>query len=310
MDNINVPAVPATPAVNATPEVKAPVADNKALPVTGKPATDSKELSTEAKEIVRKIKVGEMEYDETTLQKIIEKEKGADKAFREASVKSKEAIKLYKLAKDNPKEFLKRTGHDPEKFAYDEVAESIKNKMRDPREVENERLMKENEAFKAQDAERKAKIQAEREEKAAKAFEQQLHTKMIDALEAAPSLPKNGFTVAKIAEYLEVVYNKTGTMLEPKDVVKVIERDIKAQTAGIVKGASAEQLLDLIGEEGMAVLRAHDLAKLKDPLKNGNPLTGGQKQEERPRQRSNDFWKDIDKAAKEENFDRYGRRIK
>lgn len=313
MDNINVPAVPVTPAVQNTPiPVSGDVsktADNK-INASDVAKVDTKNLTKQEAEVIRKYKVGDVEYDETTLKRIIEKEKGADKAFREASAKSKEAIKFFKLAKENPKEFLRKTGIDPEKFAYDEVAESIKNKMRDPREVELEAAQKRLKEFEAKEAAEQARLKSEKEDRAAKAFEQQLHAKMIEALESAPSLPKNGFTVAKIAEYLETVYNKTGTMLEPKDVVKVIERDLKAQTAGIVKGASAEQLLALIGEEGMAVLRAHDIAKLKDPLKNGNPITGGQKQEERPRVRSNDFWKDIDKAAKEENFDRYGRRIK
>lgn len=313
MDNINVPATPvvsATPVTtNAADTAKAPVTDSK-VNASDVNKVDAKNLTKAEAEVIRKYKIGDTEYDETTLKRIIEKEKGADKAFREASAKSKEAIKFFKLAKENPKEFLRKTGLDPEKFAYDEVAESIKNKLRDPREVELEAAQKRLKEFEAKDAERQAKIKADKEEKAAQAFEQQLHAKMIEALEEAPTLPKNGFTVAKIAKYIETVYNKTGTMLEPKDVVKVIEKDIQSEMKGILNGADAKKIIDLIGPDGMAAIRAYDVAQLKDPLKNGNPITGQKPTEERPRVRSNDFWKEIDTAAKQENFDRYGRRIK
>lgn len=309
----NIPAVPATPVVNATPaaDVKAPAIRNE----IGKGAVESKVADTKAPvdgkapvpatkaeaEVIRKIKVGDMEYDETTLASMIEKSKGADKKFLEAAKQRKEAVKFFKLAKENPREFLAKTGLDPQKFAYDEVAKDIKNKLRDPRDVQIEEAQERIKAYEEREAAEKAKIKADKETQAAKAFEQQLHAKMIEAMEASPTIPKNGFTVAKIAKYLETVYNKTGTMLEPKDVVKVIERDIHNETRGILQGATAEQIIALIGEEGMAAIRQYDLAKLKDPLKGGQH-PGGQKppQQERKRVRSNEFWKEIDRQAKAE----------
>jgi hypothetical protein len=302
MDNVNVPATPAVPAVNADIS-KAPV-DAKAAINT---SVDAKNVTKAEAEVIRKIKVGDTEYDETTLKSLIEKSSGADKKFLEAAKQRKEAVKFFKLAKENPKEFLRRTGVDPNKFAYDEVAEDIKNKMRDPREVELEAAQKRLKEFEAKEETAKAKRQAEKEEQQAKAFEQKLHAEMIEALEETPTLPKNGFTVAKIAKYIETVYNKTGTMLSPKDVVKVIERDIQSEMKGILSGADAQKIIALIGEEGMAAIRAYDVLKLKDPLKNGNPITGQAKPEERKRVRSNEFWKDIDRAAKQERGEYYGR---
>lgn len=295
---MDTPIVPVAPAVPAAPAV-----DAKAPVVDGKASVDAKAAPTKAEaDVLRKIKVGETEYDEAALASLIEKSKGADKKFLEAAKQRKEAVKFFKLAKENPREFLAKTGLDPQKFAYDEVAKDIQRKLRDPKDVQIEEATERLKAYEAKENEEKARVKADKETQAAKAFEARLHAKMIEALEAAPSLPKNGYTVAKIAKYLETVYNKTGTMLDPKDVVKVIERDIRSENATLYKGASAEQLIALIGEEGMAAIRKFDLAKLKNPLANGGQNNGQQpnKPVERKRVRSNDFWKEIDKAAKAE----------
>lgn len=310
MDNVSVPGTPAAPGgagdVNTAANTQSDVSN---AANTGSKEATAQPTKAEA-EVLRKIKLGDTEYDEATLSSMIEKAKGADKKFLEASKQKKEAVKFFKLAKENPKEFLSKVGVDFKKMSFDEVAEDIKNKLRDPKEVQIEEAQKKIKEYEDREAARKAEIKRSKEEQAAKAFEQQLHQKMIEALEEAPSLPKNGFTVAKIAKYIETVYNKTGTMLEPKDVVKVIERDVQAEMKGVLTNAEAEKIIALIGEEGMMKIRQYDLARLKDPLKGGTPQGGSDKPKERPRVRSNDFWKEISKAAKEEGFDQYGRRIK
>lgn len=304
-----VPNVPVAPAV--APPV-APVAasgdkhvDLKAAvsaPVD-KIAADSVKADTAAeKEVIRKIKVGDQEFDETTLASMIEKAKGADKKFLEAAKTRREAMRFFKLAKENPREFLQKTGIDPKKFSYDEVAKDIQDQLRDPREVELEAANKRLEAFEKKEAEEKQKIESEKVTRQAKAMEERFHAEAIKALEAHPAIPKNGFSVAKMAKYIEVVRNKTGELLSFEDVAGVIENDIKSEITGTLKGATAEQIVALIGEEGVAAIRAYDLAKLKDPLKGGNPGTG--QTSEKPRAKrwnnSHDFWKTIDKAAKEE----------
>jgi len=124
--NIAVPATPAAPAVNAAPAAKAPVAaapEVKASAPVDKAAADAIKTTTAAeKTVIQKIKVGDTEYDEATLRSMIEKSKGADKKFLEAAQARKEAMRFFKMAKENPREFLEKTGHDPRKFSYDEVA--------------------------------------------------------------------------------------------------------------------------------------------------------------------------------------------
>ena len=262
MEGLNVPAVPAAPsapvATPAATEVKAPVAVKAGAPVDQKAADAIKTATPAEKAVIQKIKVGDTEYDETTLASMIEKAKGADKKFLEAAQARKEALRFFKMAKENPREFLEKTGVDPKKFSYDEVARDIQDKLRDPREVELEKAQQRLKEYEAKEAEAKKQFEEQRLERQAKAIEQRMHAEAIAALEKHPSIPKNGFSVAKMAKYIEVVQQKTGTLLSFEDVAGVIESDIKSEVSGILKGASAEQLIGLIGPEGAeAILKFH-----------------------------------------------------
>jgi|SRR5581483_11903404 len=273
-----------TKVVNATPDAKVP---------TPAETKDSKEVKTAVEKI--KLKSGEYTIDE--LEALSEKAKGADKKFLEAAKAKKEAIRFFKMAKENPKEFLAKTGLDPKKFAYDEVAEDLKNKLRDPREVELEAAQKRLKEYEAKEAEAKKRADEEKLAREAKAFEQKLHAEMIDALETYPELPKNGFTVAALARAIDTVREKTGVLLTAKEVAPKVVQDLRNQIMGVVKGASAEQIMALIGEEGMKAIRAHDIAKLKNPMgangQNQQNENGDGKPREKRYRSSHDFWKDI-----------------
>lgn len=306
MDNVSgVPAVPAAPATPAADGGAKPVLSDvqKINAAPDKAAADKVVAKTPAeKEVIRKIKVGDQEYDEAVLASMIEKSKGADKKFLEAAKSRKEAMRFFKMAKENPREFLEKTGVDPKKFSYDEVAKDIQDKLRDPREVELEAAKKRLEEFEKKEAEEKKTKAQQKLEKEAKALEARFHAEIIDALESTPSIPKNGFSVAKIAKYIDTVRDKTGVLLSAKEVVNVIDRDIRGEVSGILKGATAEQIIELIGAEGAELIRQYHLAQLKNPLGGNNGQHGDN--ENRPKAKrwgnSKDFWKTIDQAAKAE----------
>jgi copper chaperone CopZ len=265
-------------------------------------------------EVIRKIKVGDIEYDEAVLRQKIEKADGADRRFLEAANARKEALRVFKLAKTDPRKFLELTGLDPKKYAYDEVAKDIQEKLRDPKEVELERANERLKAFEAKEAAEKQRFEEQRLEQQAKALEQKFHQEIIGALENHPAIPKNGFSVAKIAKYIDTVRSKTGVLLSAEEVANTVEQDIKMETMGLLKGATAEQLMALIGEEGMATIRKYDIEKLKNPLKNNNTTPGtnqsSSQKEERKAKNSRDFWKDIDIAGAQEGFNKFGVKVR
>lgn len=315
------PIVPSTQPVTSVTSSTINDTSNKLIPTSKVDATAIKTVSktpidkatadkiktdTPAeKEVIRKIKLGETEYDEKTLQAMIEKSNGAERKFLEASKMRKEAMRFFKMAKDTPKEFLRLTGMDAEKFkkfTYDEVAQDIRNKLRDPKEVALEAAEKRIKEYEAKETEQKRLSDEAKLDREAKALEQKFHSEMIEALESYPELPKNGFTVAKLAEAIETVRNKTGILLTAKEVAPKVVSDMRKQVEGVVKGLSPEQLIALIGQESVDAILKHSLSKVKNPLSGNNGAQGSS--ESKPKEKrwksSSDFWKTIDKAAKQE----------
>lgn len=84
----------------------------------------------------------------------------------------------------------------------------------------------------------------------------------------------------------------------------MVARDIRSRISGMVKGADAEKLIALIGQEGVDILLKHSLSKIKDPLKGGTAGAIGQDgqpvKEAKKYKNSHDYWKSMDRAAKEE----------
>ena len=303
MSDVNViPVVPVSP---PAADVKVPpTSDTKVSPTpVGDGKIEIKDLSKKEAEVIRKIKVGDIEYDETTLAQMIEKTKGADKKFLEAAKARKEAIKFFKLAKENPEELLSKSGKDPKQWAYEKVAKDLQDRLRDPRDIELEKAQEENKRYKADADARNAQIAQTKLEHETKAMEAKFHAEIIEALELTPALPKNGFTVAQIAKYIDTVRDKTGVLLSAKEVVKVVENDIRSTVKGILTGADAEKLIALIGEEDVKEIQKYYLNKLKDPLKNGaNPsvVPADDKPKAKKWKSSHEYWKSIDDAAKRE----------
>src|SRR4051812_47568260 len=84
--------------------------------VTGSGEAKAKQPASESKDIktaVEKIKIGEgEEYTVAELKAMIEKSKGSDKKFLEAAQIKKAGMKVLKMAKEDPKGFLAKTGID------------------------------------------------------------------------------------------------------------------------------------------------------------------------------------------------------
>jgi hypothetical protein len=308
------PAAPAAAPIANAPGITSDTSGKQNVPVSDATAAANLKPENAAEAaVIRKLKVGDTEYDETTLQQMIEKSKGADKKFLEASQARKEALRFFKLAKENPREFLEKTGLDPKKFAYDEVAKDIQEKLRDPKEVALEKAEAELKEFRAQKEVERQRFEEQRIQNEAKALRAKFEQDIIGALEKHPAIPKNAFSVAKIAKYIDTVRTQTGVLLSAEDVASTVEADLKQELNGVIKGATYDQLLSLIGEEGMATLRKGDIEKLKNPLKNNNAPAGGTasgQSEERKPKNSRDFWKDIDEGGKAEGFNKFGVRVR
>jgi hypothetical protein len=168
----------------------------------------------------------------TMLQKAL----GAEKRFQEAANLRKETIEFVETLKSDPISALKRMGLDFDKIAEDYIYEKIqmqslpndqreiyqKAKSADEKEKELERYRRQEQ----QERERAEREQAERElEQQTAKVQQSLETQIIDAIEKS-GLPRNQFTVSRIAQYMRAGRLK-GYDISAYDVVDKVQEELQ-----------------------------------------------------------------------------------
>ncbi len=86
-----------------------------------------------------------------------------------------------------------------------------------------------------------------------------------------------------MAKYI-AKYAKAKIQITAKEAAIMVQQDLKAIKASVYKDATAEQIIEMLGEEGLQKLRAYDVAKLRDPMANiKTPIEQGEQGQRRDR---------------------------
>jgi cytochrome c553 len=70
-----------------------------------------------------------------------------------------------------------------------------------------------------------------------------------------------------MAEYISKA-SKAKIPMTAKEAAILVQQDLKAIKSSVYRDATAEQLIEMLGEDGLQKLSAYDVAKLKDPMSN------------------------------------------
>jgi len=99
-----------------------------------------------------------------------------------------------------------------------------------------------------------------------KKFSEQYSKEFVDALQNE-KVPGNKFTVSEMARYI-ATSAKLGVELSPKEAAQMVREDYEERHRALYGNADAEYLVKILGEETLQKIRAHDMAKLKNPEQN------------------------------------------
>jgi hypothetical protein len=297
-----------------TPNVptSAPAANvNAPKPVTPVDANAVKPDANATPAEVRKFKIKDQEYDEKTLERLIEKGNGADKKFQEVAAQRKEIERVLYNLKTNPGKVLlnKSLGHNPAavireitreaaeagfdvnelKKALSEVMyEWIQDEQMDPKEKEIRELKKQLEKREAADKQvKEEQDQAILKDLTTKAYKT-LDEDITSALKTS-GLPKSTFTVKRMAYHLDQAYKlkqqyeaQGVKVRDPKaaDIVSYVRKDYDTMFRDLYQSADVETLIQLIGEDNVNRIREFDVNKFrqggspapKSPLTPKNPM--------------------------------------
>lgn len=220
--------------------------------------------------------------DEQTLVRHLQMSKAASKRMNEAAITKKQAEQFINALKTDPVRILT----DPrimgnEKFqaiAEEFLAKKLQEQMLSPEERKH--IEMEERLRKYEESEKKAKEEAEQKQIAQLEahYAQQYQKTIIEALQST-SLPKNAFTVKRMAELMQKNIQH-GLELEPHHLAQLVKEDYQRELVGLIGGSDADQIIAMFGEDVANKIRKHDLAKLKSKL---GPQASG-KESPRPKQ--------------------------
>ena len=206
--------------------------------------------------------------DEQTLVRHLQMSKAASKRMNEAAITKKQAEQFINALKTDPVRILT----DPrvmgnEKFqaiAEEFLSKKLQEQFLSPEE--RKRIEMEDKLRKYEESEKKQKEEAEQAQIAQleEHYAQQYQKTIITALQST-NLPKNAFTVKRMAELMQKNIQH-GLELEPQHLAQLVKEDYQRELVGLIGGSDADQIIAMFGEDVANKIRKHDLAKLKGKL--------------------------------------------
>jgi hypothetical protein len=196
---------------------------------------------------------------------------------REATFLKRNSEEVFRKLYENPKDTLKLLfQQDPARLKStieDMLLEELEDEMLPEADRNLKKTQKELEEYKRLIAEQEEQKQSAQMAALEDHYSNQIETQIIDVLENSP-LPKNAKTVQRIAFYMHRGAQR-GMDLKPSDVLPLVQEDIQDDINAIIKNASPEQLIQLLGEDKLKVIRKQDLQRVKGAMFDGRQQQTG-----------------------------------
>lgn len=188
-------------------------------------------------------------------------QKTSDFATRNARQQEKLVNEIAQMIQHNPWELLQRAGYNPRALAEEYLAQAIEEEMLPENERELRRVRQEKEELERQYKEELSRREQEQMNVQVAQAQQEITSQIIDALEGS-NLPKNPDVVKRIANYMYLAEQK-GISVNPKQVVPLVEEDLRNLNAQILKSLEPNRRISYLGEDLLKQIRQDDLARLK-----------------------------------------------
>jgi len=213
------------------------------------------------------------ELSDEEVQSRLSLSKVAQKRLQEASLTRKQAEQFIQALQNDPMSVLnndkimgqKKFREIAEKF----LSEQLKQEMLSPQERQQQEKDERLKRYEEQEKEAKTQKEAEQAQKLEEHYAQEYQKTIISALESS-SLPKNPFTVKRMAELMQKNLQH-GLELEPQQLAQIVKEDLQNELKSTIGSASPEQLIQMFGQEIANKIRKHDLAQLQPKQSNFNP---------------------------------------
>lgn len=285
----NVTPAPAAPA-NPTPEAKVPEQTTGTNVPTHKPQPAKEAAPAQAPSETFEVKVNgqvrRVGRDEAI--RLIQLGYSANERFEQGAALSKKGQAIIESAKANPIKALMEAGLNKDQIRAAMEAwytqEFIEPETLPKEELRARRAEAELEGYKKKEAEAAERARQGEEEKLTAHQRSAMQQQIIDAMEAH-KLPKNKFTVARIAFYMRQS-NLKGYDAPMDLIVQKVKEERQAHVADIAENASYEQLIELFGESTIKKIREEDLKNLRANRQKSGAQSFSSSPTQEPRQKT------------------------
>lgn len=306
-ENIAAPAAqaPAQP-VQAAPivEESAAIESNEELEV---PVQEESAKAAAAR--IKKIKMSgkEREFnldDEKSIEELIKLAQlgdGAHTKMQKASEVEKKMAQIEKLIKEAPEQLLREYGHDVDKLAEDLIARYIEEQQKSPEQKEREMMQKEMETLRKQVEEEKKRAEEIKFQKLQAEQIQRFDEEISNAFEKYPDLPKEAYTVKRIAETLMWAYDNGFPEATVEDIMPVVENEIKSELQRLFNALPDDAVEKFLGSQVTEKMRKARLKKRTTKIENAESIKASsakpEQEDKKPAQTmlTRDFFKKLGK---------------
>lgn len=188
-------------------------------------------------------------------------QKTSDFATRNARQQEKLVNEIANMLQTDPWTLLQRAGYNPRALAEEYLAQAIEEEMLPENERELRKVRQEKEELERQYKEELSRREQEQMDVHIAQAQQEITSQIIDALEGS-NLPKNPDVVKRIATFMYLAEQK-GISVNPKQVVPLVEEDLRNLNAQILKSLEPNRRISYLGEDLLKQIRQDDLARLK-----------------------------------------------
>jgi primosomal protein N' len=185
----------------------------------------------------------------------------AQERMRQANETRQMAEEVLKVFKENPKEAFKRLGVDAKAFAEAVLSEHMEDSMLTDDQREMRRLKNWEKDMKSKEDASKAEQQAAAEAKFREEVSQQLQDSIVATLNTS-GLPRNEYTVGRMAYYMDAAISAGFTNITPADIIGHVKQEYQSDVKNLLSSVPESELLSFLGDDfTKKTVKAH-LAKV------------------------------------------------
>jgi len=242
--------------------------------INGEKSADSskeekaEEVADAVEEAVKKwtLKVGGKDVEIDSEEELVRRAQmgySADEKWQEAAKIKKEMEAFVQALQSDPASALEKMGFDVDDMSEKHIQRRIEQMQKSPEQVERETLQKEiedlrNERKKEQEDARSSEMTRMQEQ-----YAMQIEKDISDALDSTQTLPKSPYVVKRIADGLLLAMNNGYTDITVKDILPIIENDIKTEIKDMFASMPEELVEAVVGKDVLNRVRKKRVSKAK-----------------------------------------------